>query len=84
MLSLLIIGVLNRRGSKNFGDYARVNLPNKLVNILIVATLFSSAVGAGTTFGLTERSYYRDISYTFAIILVSSETLLLLRMLYQD
>jgi len=72
LVFLLVVGIANRKGSKNFKDFAKVNLPNRLANILIVATLFSSAVGAGTTFGLTERAYFIDISYTFAIIFISS------------
>ena len=67
LLILLIVGVLKRLPLTKFSDYSTSNVAYS--KLIIVATLFSTSVGGGTVFGLSEKAFSSDMSYTYGLLL---------------
>jgi Na+/proline symporter len=67
LLLLLASGIYN----KSNNSYKAYTSMGKLKNnsFLLLATIFASAVGGGTTFGLTEAVYENNLAYVYALLL---------------
>ena len=67
LLILMVSGIYNKSNA-SYKEYTSMGkLKNK--NFLLVATIFASAVGGGTTFGLTEAVHNNNLSYVYALLL---------------
>jgi len=66
LLLTLSIGVISSKVSSSFKDFSYVPASLRKNKFILAATVFATAVGGGTTFGLTEKvfsaSYYDAIS----------------------
>ncbi|WP_375326799.1 sodium:solute symporter [Candidatus Tisiphia endosymbiont of Nemotelus uliginosus] len=69
LILLLIVGIYNKSKLTSFTNYA--NIRNNISNnkLFLIATIFASSVGGATTFGLSEKAFSGDISYTYGLIL---------------
>lgn len=66
LISILSIGIYYRSRSESLKGYGRFLNSNKFI---LVATIFATAVGGGTTFGLAEKSFTHNLSYSYGILL---------------
>lgn len=66
LLILLLVGILKRSPLKSFRDYSTSNVAYS--KLIMVATLFSTSVGGGTAFGLSEKAFSGNISYTYGLL----------------
>lgn len=69
LISTLGIGLYYRARSSGFKSFASIKDSAKKDRLLLVATIFASAVGGGTTFGITEKVYSGHISYAYGVVL---------------
>lgn len=67
LLLLMSIGFYNRSRFQNFTSFASVT-NNGSSSFLIIATIFASSIGGGTSFGISERVFSEDISYGVALM----------------
>ncbi|MFP3017633.1 MAG: sodium:solute symporter [Candidatus Tisiphia sp.] len=69
LLSILIVGTYYRSRLISFTDYATVQGKTSNSKLLLVATIFASSVGGGATFGIAEKAFSGDLSYSYGLIL---------------
>ncbi|MCF8462952.1 MAG: sodium:solute symporter family protein [Rickettsiaceae bacterium] len=65
-LLIAAIGLYNKR-NKNLKQYSSIGKLNN-PKLMLVATIFSSSVGGGTTFGLVENIYNNNLAYSYALL----------------
>ena len=68
LLLVLGIGVYYRSHSGSFKSFANVKDSARKNKLLLIATIFASSVGGGTTFGIAEKAFSGDISYTYGLL----------------
>ncbi len=69
LLTILGIGIYYRSNSGSFKSYANVKSSARNNKLLLIATIFASSVGGGTTFGIAEKAFSSNICYTYALLL---------------
>lgn len=69
LILVLVLGLYNKSSLPSFKNYARVSGATKTSKILLTATLFVSSVGGATTFGIAEKAFSGDVSYTYGLLL---------------
>lgn len=70
LAALLIIGIIKRSKASNFHSFSRVSSQNVDKNkLILVATIFASSIGGGTTFGIAEKTFVDNASYSYGLIL---------------
>ncbi len=70
LLLLLLVSIYHRSTISSFASYSNVSSSFVVGKLLLVATIFASSVGAGTIFGITEKVFIGDLSYTYALLIV--------------
>lgn len=78
-LIILFIGTIISRKAKDLKEYTRVEV--KLGNniFILIATIFATSVGGGGTFGVAEKAFSGDLSYTYALLLITITDILLVK-----
>lgn len=66
---ILLIGIYNRSKSSDFRGYSHIGDDINKNKIILTATIFASAVGGGTTFGITEHAFGGDLSFAYGLLL---------------
>jgi solute:Na+ symporter, SSS family len=67
---LLVIGILQRSKLSSFKNFSRATDNNvQKSKLILVATIFASTIGGGTTFGIAEKTFADNISYTYGLLL---------------
>lgn len=66
LILVLSVGVYYRSKSMSFRGYSEVKGSRSI--FLLVATVFATSVGGGTTFGIAEKSFAHDISFTYGLL----------------
>jgi len=69
LLSILVLGIYYRSRHMSFKNYSNVQENIRNSKLMLVATIFVSSVGGATTFGIAEKAFSGDISYTYGLIL---------------
>ena len=70
LMTLLFIGVFQKSAKDGFKNFSRATGSNIQQNkLLLVATIFASAIGGGTVFGLAEKAFADNISYSCGLFL---------------
>lgn len=69
LISILSVGIYHKSKLVNFSNYASIHDKFATSKIFLVATIFVSSVGGATTFGIAEKAFAGDISYTYGLIL---------------
>ena len=68
LVAVLMIGIYNRSYSKSFHGYGFAGKGLQDNKFVLVATIFASAIGGGTVFGITEKAFWGNLAYTYALI----------------
>lgn len=74
---ILSIGLYFRASSEEFGYYTNINANSNNTKLILVATIFASTIGGGTTFGISEKAFLGNIAYTYGLILTIPVDLLI-------
>lgn len=69
LLLLPIIAILKKRSSNNFNSFSKITKKLKGNKLILIATIFASSIGGGTTFGITEKAFSENIAHTYGLIL---------------
>ncbi|MCC8417234.1 MAG: sodium:solute symporter family protein [Rickettsia endosymbiont of Bryobia graminum] len=69
LISILFVGIYQKSKLASFSSYANISNKAATSKIFLVATIFVSSVGGATTFGIAEKAFAGDISYTYGLIL---------------
>lgn len=70
LIFLLIIGIYQRSSSSEFKGFATIRDSSTQKNrLILVATIFASSIGGGTTFGLSEKAFASNVAYSYGLFL---------------
>ncbi len=67
---LLIVGILQKSRHKTFKSFALVGDKLSKNKLILVATIFASTIGGGTTFGIAEKAFAENIAYSYGLFFV--------------
>lgn len=66
---LLIIGIVKRTTGDSFKSFSRITQRVKGNHLLLVATIFASSIGGGTTFGISEKAFSETIAHSYGLLI---------------
>lgn len=66
LILMLVIGLYYRSKSKSLSGYGAFTTGSN--KFILVATVFATAVGGGTTFGITEKAFDHNLSYSYGLL----------------
>ncbi len=69
LIAILVLGTYHRSKLVSFTNYANVQDNSRNNKLLLVATIFASSVGGSTTFGIAEKAFSGDLSYSYGMML---------------
>lgn len=70
LVSLLFVGVYTRSRKSGFKGFASVKEKGyKHGKLILVATIFASSIGGGTTFGISEKAFVGNIAHSYGLFL---------------
>jgi len=69
LILVLVLGLYSKSNLVSFKNYVEVSGITKTSKLLLIATIFVSSVGGATTFGIAEKAFSGDISYTYGLML---------------
>lgn len=69
LITLLVIGILQKSKKSNFKGFSKIDGKITKSKLMLVATIFASSVGGGATFGISEKVFAGDASYSYGLIL---------------
>ena len=67
LITLLIVGVLQRSNRGGFKGFSRISGKVQKNKLILVATIFVSSIGGGTTFGIAEKAFAENIAYSYGL-----------------
>ncbi|MEM6338790.1 MAG: sodium:solute symporter family protein, partial [Pseudomonadota bacterium] len=71
LILLLFIGIFQRSTQDGFKNFSRATGGKiQKSKLILVATIFASTIGGGTTFGIAEKTFADNISYSYGLFLV--------------
>ncbi len=71
LILLLFIGIFQRSRQDGFKNFSRATGSKiQKSKLILVATIFASTIGGGTTFGIAEKTFADNISYSYGLFLV--------------
>ncbi len=76
LLLTLGIGIYYRSKTSGFKGFTSVKDSSKKNRLLLLATIFVSSVGGGTSFGLSEKAFLGDVSYAYGLLITITIDLL--------
>ena len=69
LVTVLCIGLYYRSTSASLHGYGSMSSNKSTSTFLLVATIFATAVGGGTTFGISEKAFSGNLAYSYALLL---------------
>ncbi len=69
LIAVLAIGLYYRSRSGSLQGYSSMSRTTGTSTFMLVATIFATAVGGGTTFGLSEKAFSGNLSYSYALLI---------------
>ncbi len=69
LCALLVIGILKRNKGFNFTTLSKIRDKAKNNKFVLVATIFASSIGGGTTFGISEKAFSETLVNTYALLM---------------
>ncbi|HJK87088.1 MAG TPA: sodium:solute symporter family protein [Candidatus Megaira endosymbiont of Nemacystus decipiens] len=69
LLALPLVSIINKRKGKNFQSFTKISKKFQNNKLILVATIFASTIGGGTTFGLSEKVFSDNIAYSLGLVL---------------
>ena len=77
LIALLATAIYQRTKKSGFGGFARVTDSTKKNKLILVATIFASSIGGGTTFGISEKAFADNIAHSYGLFLAIAVDLLI-------
>ncbi len=68
LIVLLLIGIFQRSKQDGFKSFSKVTGGIQKNKLILVATIFASTIGGGTTFGIAEKAFADNISYSYGLL----------------
>lgn len=68
LITILTIGIFQRSKHDSFKNFSRVTGSIQKNKLILVATIFASTIGGGTTFGIAEKTFADNISYSYGLL----------------
>lgn len=81
LLITLLAGIYNRSKSSSLSGYSKIGNDINSNRLILTATIFASAVGGGTTFGITEKAFGHNLSFAYGLLLTIPIDLMIARYL---
>ncbi len=69
LFMLLLIGILQKSQQSGFKIFSKIGDNASKGRLMLVATIFASTIGGGTTFGITEKAFAGDLAYSYGLFL---------------
>ena len=70
LISLLLIGIYTRSRKSGFKAFASVKGKDYTHSkLILVATIFASTIGGGTTFGISEKVFATNVAHSYGLFL---------------
>ncbi len=66
---LLYLGVKRSSDKKDFNSFASPGKVASRSSLILVASIFVSSIGGGTTFGISEKAFAGNIAYSYGLAL---------------
>lgn len=67
---LLILTIKHRDKTAKFRGFSRISGQKLQQNrLILIATIFASAIGGGTSFGISEKAFADNLSYSYGLFL---------------
>ncbi len=70
LLVVPTISIFNKRKQNNFQSFTKISTRLKGSKLILVATIFASAIGGGTTFGVSEKVFSESVAYSYGLMAV--------------
>jgi len=70
LLLLLIVGIVKRPSKQGFKNFSQIQENSSKSKWILVATIFVSTIGGGTTFGIAEKAFAENIAYSYGLLFV--------------
>ena len=70
LLIVPTISIFNKRKQNNFEAFTKISTKFKGNKLILVATIFASAIGGGTTFGISEKVFSDSVAYSYGLMAV--------------
>ncbi|MDP5083255.1 MAG: sodium:solute symporter family protein [Rickettsiaceae bacterium] len=67
LVALLSIGILQKSKQSGFKGFSRISDKASKGKLVLVATIFASSIGGGTTFGIAEKAFAENIAYSYGL-----------------
>lgn len=77
LIALLATAIYQRTKKSGFSGFARVTDSTKKSKLILVATIFASSIGGGTTFGISEKAFAGNIAHSYGLFLAIAIDLLI-------
>lgn len=74
---ILVIALYNKSKVSTLKQYGSVEQKYRNNKFMLVATIFATAVGGGTMFGIAEKAFVGNLAYSYALILTVSIDILI-------
>ena len=68
LIALLFMGIWHRSKAQNLRGYTDVDSASGKSKLILVATIFASSIGGGTTFGISEKIFASNAAYTYGLL----------------
>jgi SSS family solute:Na+ symporter len=68
LVTLLSIGILKKSKQSGFKGFSRISDKASKGKLVLVATIFASSIGGGTTFGIAEKAFAGNIAYSYGAL----------------
>ena len=68
LIALLLIGIFQRSKQDGFKGFSRATGSIQKNKLILVATIFASTIGGGTTFGIAENTFADNASYSYGLL----------------
>lgn len=70
LILLLLIGIYTRSRKSGFKAFALIKGKDYTHSkLILVATIFASTIGGGTTFGISEKAFATNVAHSYALLL---------------
>lgn len=68
LVALLAIGVKQKSKLAGFNKFSKLDDKVSQSKLMLVATIFVSTIGGGTTFGISEKAFAGNIAYSYGLL----------------
>ena len=80
LISLLLIGIYTRSRKSGFKSFTLVKGKDYTHSkLILIATIFASTIGGGTTFGISEKAFSSNIAHSYGLMLAIPIDILIAR-----